>query len=127
MIELTDAEWEVMKVLWEEGSLPLSQVVSRLHELGIPWVSNTVHTLLTRLSKKDVINVLKDRTPFQYKAVVSRELCEQQETKKIVDKVFSGSYKRMISSLLTSEDVSEEEVDSLMKVISDFRNRGGKP
>jgi BlaI family penicillinase repressor len=127
MIELTDAEWEVMKVLWEEGSLPLSQVVSRLQELGIPWVSNTVHTLLTRLSKKDVINILKDRTPFQYKAVVNRELCEQQETKKIMDKVFSGSYKRMISSLLTSEEVSEEEIDSLMEVISDFRNRGGKP
>mgnify|MGYP001159306603 FL=1 len=52
MITLTEAEWEVMKILWSKGNIALSDIVKSANDKGIPWAMNTVHTLLSRLVKK---------------------------------------------------------------------------
>jgi len=53
MITLTEAEWEVMKILWSKGgSITLPEIAKSANDKGIPWAMNTVHILLSRLVKK---------------------------------------------------------------------------
>ena len=49
---MSDAEREVLKVLWDEGPLAVRDVLARLTERGQDWARSTVITLLQRLEKK---------------------------------------------------------------------------
>ena len=51
---ISDAEWEVMKSVWDHGPLTAGEVVSRL-EAQTRWHPRTIKTLLARLVKKGAV------------------------------------------------------------------------
>ena len=58
MLRLSDSEWAVLEALWHTGPVPLSTLVEELRRRGSAWAPNTVHTLLTRLSRMAAGTVL---------------------------------------------------------------------
>lgn len=121
MLKLTDAEWEVMKILWDSSELSLSQIVEELHKNEIKWVPNTVHTLITRLVKKNAIQIERDKTPFRYRTIIARKDCELSQLKDFTDRVFNGSLTKLVSTFLDSEKVSEEELKLLEEMIAKMK------
>ncbi len=63
--KISDAEWQVMKVLWKESPLNASQVINELQNYTT-WSPKTIHTLLGRLADKGALNVDKSTTPYAY-------------------------------------------------------------
>src|SRR5437868_2698287 len=70
---VSDAEREVLKVLWEAAPLAVRDVVATLTERGQAWTRSTVITLLQRLERKGYVDCDKSQSAFIFRAAVSRE------------------------------------------------------
>lgn len=69
---ITQAEWEVLRVLWSQGASPSRKIIAILNqEKG--WQASTIKTLLNRLVKKDAVQVEKTRPAYRYEAKASEE------------------------------------------------------
>ncbi|MBR5318338.1 MAG: BlaI/MecI/CopY family transcriptional regulator [Peptococcaceae bacterium] len=112
--KISDSEWPVMQVLWEHGPLTQPQLMQCLSR---EWNKNTVHTFLTRLQKKGLVDVVKTCTPHQYSAAVKREDCVYQEKQSFLNKVYQGSAGKLVSSFLQDGDLSAQEIADLRRLL----------
>ena len=55
-MKLSQPEWDVMEVLWSGSEFSLKEITSALYEKH-QWSSNTVHTYLTRMNKKELLTI----------------------------------------------------------------------
>ena len=115
---ITDSEVEVMRVLWEAGrELPIADIRKAL-AASSSWDSSTIKTLLRRLCQKGVVLAIKKEV-FYYKPLVSEEEYNEYATQKLIDRLYSGSAKNLVASLLGSNKLNDadiEELRSLFKV-----------
>lgn len=124
MTRLSDAEWEVMRVLWARAEgCTLGETAAHLREGGVSWANNTVHTLLTRLHKKGAVEIERESAPFRYRAALAQSECTAQTTRAFVDRVFGGSVSGLFSALLGADEVSEGELDEIERMLAE-RRRG---
>src|SRR5687768_11428545 len=95
--QISDAEWEVMKVVWDQGPLTAGDVVRQLSDsrgaAEPAWAPRTIKTLLSRLVAKRAVEVktADGGKKFLYRARVSREECVRQESRSFISRVFDGS------------------------------------
>lgn len=111
---ITESEWQLMEVLWEEGELTQPQLMSRL---GRKWNKNTVHTFLTRLCAKGYLEADREASPHVYRPLIAREDCERQERQNFLERVYQGSVSRMVASFVKDADLKEEEVEALKRIL----------
>lgn len=126
--QISDAEWEVMKVVWDHGPLTAGDVVRHLSDLrasggaaggggaGEPaWAPRTIKTLLSRLVKKRAVEVKTspDGKKFLYRARVSREECVRRESRSFISRVFDGSVAPALLHFLQGARLSREDIQKL--------------
>src|SRR5213083_2639350 len=75
---ISDAEWDVMKVVWDHGPLTSGEVVKRL-EAEKDWKPRTIKTLLARLVQKGAVEAKETEGKHLYAAKVSREALAKRE------------------------------------------------
>lgn len=127
-IAISDAEWAVMKVLWEadpqgnmdagaaEAGLTLRQIDEAVKENG--WSYSTVRTMVGRLVEKGAITADKTHPGnFLYYPAVSEETCQREEVRSFVDRVFGGSARLLVSALVDEQKLSAEEEAALLAII----------
>ena len=119
MANLSDKEWVVLEALWEEEGSELSALVEMLRP-KTGWNINTVHTYLTRMEGKGLVNIDKSSSPHIYEAAVSKEACQAKERRNFLDKVYQGSASDLIAAFLKEEKISEGERDRLRKMLDDM-------
>lgn len=122
--KISDSEWEVMKVLWRKSPLTSSEIIEILKEYT-SWNPKTIHTLISRLIKKDAVKVEKNEPFYLYYPKVSQEECRKTETKSFIKKVYGGSIHLLISNFMRNEKLSQEEIDELRKILDEKQNRRG--
>ncbi len=116
-INISDSEWKVMCVLWEKHPLMSSQIIQKLEANN--WKPNTIHTLLSRLENKKIIGVEKKSRFKEYYPLVSREECQIIETKSFIKKVYDGSIKMFLSSYINQDNLSQDDIEYLKKLIEE--------
>ncbi len=127
---ISDAEWEVMNVLWSAAPTPLTaaDVVERIAG-PMGWNPRTVKTLLNRLLKKEAISFEAQGKAYLYRPVVLREQCIRAESRSFLSRVFGGSAGPMLAHFVTSADLSPGELDDLQRLLNEKRRQiqGGSP
>jgi BlaI family penicillinase repressor len=126
---ITDAEWQVMKVLWErEGQwLAAADIVEPVaRERGVNH--RTVRTLLARLVKKGAVETRDSGGAgggtagggFLYRAKVSREAAERAESKSFLSRVFDGQAAPALVHLLAEsrDRLSAKEIQELRDLLA---------
>src|SRR5690349_16856841 len=94
---ISDAEWEVMNVLWGAAApLMASDVVDRLAAPG-GWSPRTVKTLLNRLVKKRALAFEVHGKRYLYRPAVRREQCVRAESRSFLARVFGGAVGPMLA------------------------------
>lgn len=117
-MRLTDAEWEVLEVLWSGERFALGEIASALHG-SKGWNKNTVYTYLTRMAAKGLVEI--DRSHAKpYSAAVTRDECADQERKKLLNRVYNGAAGDMIAAFLRETHISHEEAERLKKLLDDM-------
>lgn len=107
--KITDAELEVMRVLWgAEGPLTLAQIKAALAEHN----GDTVKTLLRRLCQKGAVAQEK-RDVYYFRPLVSQDALGRYRTQRLIDKLYAGSARAMVAALVDNHQLRPEELDEL--------------
>lgn len=113
---ISDAEWSVMKVLWERSPLTSRDVVDALAaESG--WSPKTIHTLLTRLVKKGALSAKRDGREYQFKPTVRAEECQRHESRSFLDRVFDGEVAPFLACFVKDKKLARAEIEELKRIL----------
>jgi BlaI family penicillinase repressor len=114
--QISDAEWEVMKVVWDKQPVPASDVVEDLGRQH-KWAPRTVKTMLNRLVGKGALSYAVEGKRFLYKARVNRDACIKRESRSFLSRVFDGSVTPAVVHLLTHSNLSDDELKQLRRIL----------
>jgi len=124
--QISNAEWEVMKVLWDRGPMAARDVYDAL-PAGHGWAVKTVKTLLSRLVAKGALAYEQVGNAYLYRAAVGREQVIRREVRGFVDRVLDGSLLPMLTYFIHAGDITDEEAEHLESMLKARRKqRGGK-
>lgn len=115
--ELGDAELEILKILWSEGSLTVRDVLTRLHESGRRVAYTTVQTLLTRLEQKGHVRSDKSEFAFVYRAKLTRNRVTKSRLKTLVRQLYDGAVGPLVLQLVRTEQFTPQEIDELHRLV----------
>ena len=110
--KISDSELEVMRVLWEAGdALPITDIREILHDRK-GWEATTVKTLVQRLVGKGVLEQEK-RKVFYYRPLVSESEYSDWAVSGMVQRLFRGSAKALVATLVKSDGLSDADLAEL--------------
>jgi BlaI family penicillinase repressor len=117
--QISEAELEVMKVIWELSEATSAQIVERLIQ-ATEWKPKTVHTLITRLvTKKAIIAEKTGSKAFIYSSLVSEKEYKAYANKSFLQKMYNGSINLMLTSFIKEQKLSKSEIDNLKKILDE--------
>ena len=114
--DISDAEWDVMKIVWDQGPLTSGQIVREL-ETERNWKPRTIKTLLARLVRKGAVAAREEDGKFLYSAKVAREACVRRESRSFLSRVFNGDVAPALVHLLKDAKLSETEIQELKQIL----------
>jgi BlaI family transcriptional regulator, penicillinase repressor len=114
---ISDAEYAVMEVLWDQAPLTAAEVAERV-DASRDWSVRTVKTLLSRLLSKGVLAHEEDGRRYLYRPQIDRCAYVTHESRKLVDRMFGGRITPLVAHFaeqraLTPEDIAE--IETLLK------------
>lgn len=108
--KIQDSELAVMRVLWEAGTpLPLIEIRRILAE-RCGWEDSTVKTLLRRLQAKGAVRLERRGV---YASLVSKAEYSEWSTQNFLDKLYAGSAKKLVASLVSEGKLSQDDIAEL--------------
>jgi BlaI family transcriptional regulator, penicillinase repressor len=116
MPSITEAEWEVMKVLWNKSPLTANEVCTAIQEYE-DWKPKTIRTLLDRLTKKQVIAVDKDKRVYTFTPLYSVHECQRAETRSFINRIYGGITKSLLVQFIEDENLTTEELKELKEML----------
>lgn len=93
--KLSNAEWEVIKPLWDEGPMPAREVYDIVKRYQ-PWAYKTVKTMLSRLVAKGVLRYEEEGKAYRYFPCFSREDLTRYAAEDFVNRVFNGQWEDFV-------------------------------
>lgn len=114
--QISDFELELMKVIWENGGTALyAEITSSLEKKGLPATKNTIISLLSRLVDKGYVKTNKIGRKNKYTALVSVSQYQTMQTTNLVNKIYKGNVKGLVSTLIQNNMISRNDYDELKK------------
>lgn len=114
--DITEAEWEIMRILWEGSPLRVQEVSQRLPE-GTGWHPKTTQTLLNRLVRKKALDYEKRGKNHYYFPLVRQEDCVTAKSRDFLERMFGGSIRPMVAHFIENNELSETEREELQKLL----------
>ena len=116
-IRITEAEWEVMAVVWDRTPVAASTVAEVLHHRK-QWTLATVRTLLRRLVNKGALQQQAEGRRYIYTALISMAECARQESDSFLDRVLGRAPSEAILHLVKRADLSREDIRELRRILN---------
>lgn len=116
-VTISDAEWQVMNVVWQDQPVEAQQVVDQLAQAN-GWSAATVKTMLHRLIRKGALAFQQDGKRYLYRASVRRADCVRQASRSFLDRVFGGAAAPALMHLVKTSKLTDEEVAELRRLLS---------
>ena len=114
--QVSDFELELMKTIWGNGGTDLyAEIAEALEKKGTPATKNTIISLLSRLIEKGFLKTNKIGRRNRYTALVSEADYRAAQTETFLDKIYEGSAKDLISTLIQKEMISPDDYENLKK------------
>lgn len=119
---ITDAEWEVMNVLWEQTSCTASEVAEALHD-RTDWSPKTVKTLLGRLARKGVVRYREEGNRYVYSAAIARQRYIREESASFIERVFGGEATPALMHFVRSTRLTRAEIVELRRLLDEKQEK----
>jgi len=125
-IELTEAEWTIIKAVWDHEPCAAPGIQEKLRK-KTGWTYSTVRTLMDRMVEKGLLTAEKLRKLTIYRSAVTREQAQRGELSYALKHAFNGALTPMVQCLLDTSDLSAEELTELEALIQEKKKqRKGK-
>ncbi|MEO7409770.1 MAG: BlaI/MecI/CopY family transcriptional regulator [Sphingomicrobium sp.] len=121
-VRLSEAEWDVMEVLWSSPQpLTATDIDERLSKGDRDWSLATVKSLLSRLLAKQALAPAKDGRRFLYSPAIEREACVGRESRRLVDRLFGGRLSPLIAQLADDERLDDEDIAAIERLLREMK------
>lgn len=120
---VSDAELEVLKVLWAGGPATVRDVAAALRRQKRRLAYNTVLTLLSRLRDKGYVAADRRGTAHVFRPVVSREDLLGSSLTALAERVCDGTASPLVLALVRDNRFSAQEIAELRRLLDDLTPR----
>lgn len=115
-VNLSEAEWKIMNLLWEDAPRTMMQITNALKaETG--WTKHTVMSFLKRMEEKGALHYETGGKAKLYCPDLKREEAVLQETEDFLVRVFQGRMGMMLNTLVQQRALSKEDLEELHKIL----------
>lgn len=115
-ISLSDGEWRIMNLLWEEPPRTVMQLTKQLNE-ETGWTKHTIITMLKRLEAKQAVYHEEGEKAKQFYPAIPRSQAVLEETRGFLDRVYEGSIGMMLHSMVSAKALSKKEIEELYEIL----------
>lgn len=115
---ISDAEWDVMEVVWAREPVAASEVADELSR-SRRWHPQTVKTMLTRLVTKGALAYKAEGKRYLYRSKVSRDACVRAESNSFLSRLFGGEVAPAVVHLLSHAKLSDDELKQLRRLLDE--------
>ncbi|NMH21778.1 CopY/TcrY family copper transport repressor [Streptococcus pneumoniae] len=120
-MQISDAEWQVMKIIWMQGEQTSTDLIRVLTE-RFDWSKSTVQTLLARLVEKECLTRKKEGKSFVYSALLTLDQSRDLLVQDIKDKVCSRRIRNLLADLIVECEFTQTDLEDLEAVISEKKS-----
>ncbi len=120
-MQISDAEWQVMKIIWMQGEQTSTDLIRVLAE-RFDWSKSTVQTLLARLVEKECLTRKKEGKFFVYSALLTLDQSQDLLVQDIKDKVCSRRIRNLLADLIVECEFTQTDLEDLEAVISEKKS-----
>ncbi|AZQ44649.1 BlaI/MecI/CopY family transcriptional regulator [Nonlabens ponticola] len=113
MKTLTQAEEEIMQILWQLNEANVASIIEQMPEPKPAY--NTVSTITRILESKKFVNYRKQGRGHIYYPIVSKKDYTRATAGKLASNYFKGSYKSMVSFFMQQEQLSVQDLEDILK------------
>jgi len=115
-MKLTEAEWQIMKALWQKHPARARDIAQRL-PTQVNWAYTTIKTMLSRLVEKKAVRERKDGNASVYEPLISRKAARLSAIKSLADQAFDGAFGPMMHFLVQEQKLSAKQRRELSKIL----------
>lgn len=117
--KIFESEYRFCLILWEEEPVTTTRLVKLCQE-RLGWKRTTTYTVIKRLGDRGVLKN-EDGT---ITSLISKEEAQACEIDELVEKRFEGSLPAFIAAFTKRQELSEEELDEVQRMIDRIRKGG---
>lgn len=120
LIQISEAEWEVMQVAWDQGQITAADVIETLGK-RTTWNHRTIRTLLSRLTNKGALDFEEDGNRYLYRPAVTKAACVREESDSFLNRVFGGDPASLLVHFAKRSRLTEDEIAELQRILDEKR------
>jgi len=120
---ISEAEREILKVLWDSGAATVREIRERLVDEGREWAHTTINTLLTRLEQKGCVDCDRSGFAHVFASSVSRDELMQKHLASLADDFCDGTRVPLMLALVDGQEFSDDEIEQFRSLIDSLENK----
>jgi BlaI family penicillinase repressor len=121
-VELTEAEWDIMKVVWEKEPCAAG-TVQEIMAMTKERAYSTVKTTMDRMVEKGFLRIERIRNLQLFKSCINEVDAKRGEFRKMLKRAFDGALTPMMQFLIEHEGLSKEEASRLRKLVDNAESK----
>lgn len=118
LTKISDAEWEVMRVVWSKKSVTSQEVIDVLSD-KMDWKPATIKTLLGRLVKKELVSTETAGKKFRYAPLVNEQQTVKSVTENLFSRICAKKIGRTISELIEEAELTTADLDLIKMALKE--------
>ncbi|HJC51498.1 MAG TPA: BlaI/MecI/CopY family transcriptional regulator [Candidatus Anaerostipes avistercoris] len=115
--QISEAEFEVMKVVWQKAPVSTTEVTDYLTR-KTDWSPKTIQTMLKRLVTKNALTYQKEGRVFVYSPLISEEEYLDHKSHSFLSRYFHGDITALVSSYFENDQLSASDIETLREMLS---------
>ena len=115
-IKISDAELEVMKVLWKKSPLSANEIIDFVQKEN-DWNGKTIRTLIDRLCLKGQISADRSTKQLMFSPLISKKEYEKKTRNLLASQLYGGSVGQLLLNFVDTEELSEQDIHELRKIL----------
>ncbi|XZE20723.1 BlaI/MecI/CopY family transcriptional regulator [Pirellulaceae bacterium SH449] len=121
-MQISDAEWVVMNLIWSSSPIEASEVVDQI-AADNGWSAATVKTMLHRLVRKGALATEQSGKKYLYSPAVHRDACVRQASRSFLDRVFGGDATPALIHFVKTAKLTTKDVEEIRAILDKKTNR----
>lgn len=116
--QISEAEFEVMKIVWKSAPVSTNEITEMLMKTTT-WSPKTIQTLIKRLVNKGALAYEKQSRVFVYTPLVEEWEYVNQESNTFLKRFYGGDITAMLSAYLENDRLSDTDITALRSLLSE--------
>ncbi|AGM99461.1 CopY/TcrY family copper transport repressor [Streptococcus iniae] len=116
MQTISEAEWEVMRVIWARKQLKSSDIIDILQE-KFQWSPSTIKTLLGRLVDKKLVGTQKSGRAFLYESLVNEKDYQEKLIQDGLNHICQRKHASLLLKILKAMPMTKQDIADFQELL----------